>query len=210
MRIERLPRRLGSVVISKKGSITRLNNFVGKALRSDIAKAQGILCFAENYFGNDKEYGMKRGFWALAVGTALAAFGSTTMAANVSYDANLASPPGWYNGTGNPNGGFTIDNENGVEVGLRAKLRQNPGVINSPSNVYLVPAGPQTGSPTHAAWNYEFSINLQGVGLTARPPAVAKKLRQSGGSCSRKCTRWLTSASTPSMSKTASGRTRRR
>lgn len=107
---------------------------------------------------------MKRGLWALAVGTAMAAFGSGAMA-GVSYDASLASP-GWYNGTGNPNGGFTIDNENGVEVGLRAKLRQSPGVIDSPSNVYLVPAGPQPGSPTHAAWNYEFSINLSGANLT--------------------------------------------
>ena len=108
---------------------------------------------------------MKRGLWALAVGTALAAFGSATMA-NVSYDASLASP-GWYNGTGNPNGGFTIDTEsNGIEVGLRAKLRQNPNVINSSTNVYQVPAGPQVGSPSHAAWNYEFSINLGNSGFT--------------------------------------------
>lgn len=105
---------------------------------------------------------MKRGLWALAVGTALAAFGSGAMAANVSYDQSLTGP-GWYNGTGNPNGGFTIDNDNGVEVGLRAKLRQSPNVIDSPSNVYVVPGGPQTGSPSHAAWNYEFSINLSGT-----------------------------------------------
>ncbi len=104
---------------------------------------------------------MKRGFWALAVGTALAAFGSGAMA-GVSYDASLVAP-GWYNGTGNPNGGFTIDNDNGVEVGLRAKLRQSASVIDSPSNVYVVPGGPQTGSPTHATWNYEFSINLSGT-----------------------------------------------
>src|SRR6185437_2361954 len=119
---------------------------------------------AENYFGIDKEYGMKRGLWALAVGTALAAFGSGAMA-GVSYDSSLASP-GWYNGTGNPQGGFTVDNDNGVEVGLRAKLRQSNSVIDSPSNVYVVPGGPQSGSPTHAAWNYEFSINLSGAGFT--------------------------------------------
>jgi hypothetical protein len=110
---------------------------------------------------------MKRGLWAFAVGTAIAAFGSATMAGNISYDASLASPPGWYNGTGNPNGGFTIDNEsNGIEVGLRAKLRQNPNVINSSTNVYQVPAGPQPGAPTRAAWNYEFSINLGSSGFT--------------------------------------------
>lgn len=117
---------------------------------------------------------MKRGLWALAVGTAMAAFGSGAMA-GVSYDASLASP-GWYNGTGNPNGGFTVDTENGVEVGLRAKLRQSPSVIDSPSNVYLVPAGPQPSSPTHAAWNYEFSINLSGAGLTLNDIAAKTTL----------------------------------
>lgn len=110
---------------------------------------------------------MKRGIWALAVGAALAAFGSATMA-GVTYDANLATPPGWYNGTSpNPNGGFTVDTEsNGIEVGLRAKLRQNPNVINSSTNVYQVPAGSEPGVPARAAWNYEFSINLGLSGYT--------------------------------------------
>ena len=91
---------------------------------------------------------MKRGLWALAVGTALAAFGSGAMADNVSYDQSLTGP-GWYNGTSpNPNGGFTVDTEsNGIEVGLRAKLRQNPNVINSSTNVYQVPAGSEPGVP---------------------------------------------------------------
>ena len=110
---------------------------------------------------------MKRGLWALAVGTALAAFGSGAMA-DITYDASLATPPGWYNGTSpNPNGGFTVDTEsNGIEVGLRAKLRQNPNVINSSTNVYQVPAGSEPGVPARAAWNYEFSINLGKSGYT--------------------------------------------
>jgi hypothetical protein len=84
------------------------------------------------------------------------------------FDANLVTPPGWYDGTGNPNGGFTVTVNNGVELGLRAKYRQNANVIDTPTNVYSVVAGPQTAatsggaaSATHAAWNYEFSINLQ-------------------------------------------------
>lgn len=88
-----------------------------------------------------------------------------------SFDVNLASPsgnpadPGWYNGTGNPNGGFTVVNQNGIEVGLRAKLRQSPNVIDSPTSLYNVPAGTQIGSPTRAAWNYEFSIDLRPGGV---------------------------------------------
>ncbi len=38
-------------------------------------------------------------------------------------------------------------------------------MIDSPNNVYDVPAGPQLSSPSHAAWNYEFSIHLRPGGI---------------------------------------------
>ena len=90
--------------------------------------------------------------------------------ATIQYDTNLLSPnnssgPGWYDGSGNPNGGFTVDTENGIEVGLRVKLRQDPNVIDTPTDVYLVPVGAQLSSPSHAAWNYEFSIDLRPGGV---------------------------------------------
>jgi hypothetical protein len=78
---------------------------------------------------------------------------------------NASAAPGWYDGSGNPNGGFTVDSENGIEIGLRIKLRQDPNVINSPTDIYNVPIGPQISSPTHAAWNYEFSIDLRPLGV---------------------------------------------
>ncbi len=54
--------------------------------------------------------------------------------ASVVYDANLASP-GVYFGLGNPNGGFAINTQNGVEVGIRAKIYQ--GAVPTPTlNVY--------------------------------------------------------------------------
>jgi hypothetical protein len=90
--------------------------------------------------------------------------------ASTQFNAVLASPnnaaaPGWYDGSGNPNGGFTVDTENGIEIGLRIKLRQDPNVISSATNIYDVPIGPQVSSPTHAAWNYEFSIDLEPLGI---------------------------------------------
>jgi len=90
--------------------------------------------------------------------------------ASTLFDGSLASPSasafaGWYDGTGNPNGGFTIDLENGIELGLRVKLRQSPNVINTPTDLYDVPNGPQLSSPSHAAWNYEFSIDLEPNGI---------------------------------------------
>ncbi len=111
----------------------------------------------------------------------LAAFvlGASPLFAATVYDASLASPtssadPGWYDGSGNPNGGFTVVNNGGIELGLRAKYRQNPAVIDSPTSTYNVVTGAETavtsGGPSaanRAAWNYEFSIDLQpsGVGL---------------------------------------------
>src|SRR5260370_32706154 len=64
--------------------------------------------------------------------------------ANVTYDANLLSPnassaPGWYNGTGNPNGGFTVDSENGKELCLCAQIRKSPQVIPPSHNNYTRP-----------------------------------------------------------------------
>jgi hypothetical protein len=90
--------------------------------------------------------------------------------ASTQFNAILASPnnsaaPGWYDGSGNPNGGFTVDTENGIEIGLRIKLRQDPNVISSPDDIYDVPIGPQPSSPTHAIWNYEFSIDLEPLGV---------------------------------------------
>jgi hypothetical protein len=86
--------------------------------------------------------------------------------AAIVYDASLASPngiaAGWYDGTSvNPNGGFTIDDENGIEIGQRVKLRQSPNAIDPVNNAYVVPAGSQIGAPTRAAWNYEFAIDLR-------------------------------------------------
>jgi hypothetical protein len=93
--------------------------------------------------------------------------------ANVTFDASLLSPnasnaPGWYNGTGNPNGGFTVDSENGIELGLRAKIRFSPNVIDSSNNTYTVPVGADPAHSPRAFWNYEFSIDLQPLGVGSR------------------------------------------
>ena len=90
----------------------------------------------------------------------LAFSASPAMAGPMLFDQSLGGP-GWYNGSGNPNGGFTVSSENGVEIGLRVKGRQNPNVIHTPNNVYDVPVGAQPGVPNRAWWNHEWSIYLQ-------------------------------------------------
>lgn len=93
-----------------------------------------------------------------AATAALAAFGPIEAKATTTTTLNgdLASP-GFYNGSGNPNGGFTIqtNSDANVEVGLRAKIRFG-SVITPSGNIYTVQAG--------TSWNYEFSVNVRADG----------------------------------------------
>lgn len=67
-------------------------------------------------------------------------------------DTNLNVP--WVNGSGPVGGHFTVDRENGVELGLRASLR-GIGPITPSGNVYTAPVG-VTPQP-RALWNFDFS-----------------------------------------------------
>ena len=50
----------------------------------------------------------------------------------VSFDQNVSSNVIF--GSGNANGGFTVDRRNGVELGLRSKVRFN--ALNAPENTF--------------------------------------------------------------------------
>lgn len=125
---------------------------------------------------------MPRGIPSL-VAFAVAGLLAASAQAATTYDANLVNP-GWYNGSGNPNGGFTVETAGNLEIGLRAKLRQNPAVIHSLNNVYNVPIGAQTnttsgGNGAHAgraAWNWEWSINTQAGGGSADLADIAARI----------------------------------
>jgi hypothetical protein len=84
-------------------------------------------------------------------------------------------------GSGNANGGFTVSRSNGVEIGLRGKLRFDEN--NSPQNTfnsngdgsYTFQAGnPPTGfgfdpnNPTTPIWNFEWSVNTDFDGSTGK------------------------------------------
>jgi hypothetical protein len=86
-------------------------------------------------------------------------------ASAITYNANLPGP-GWYNGTGPVNGGFTIDTENGVEAALRASIR-GVGPVTPVLNAYTVPTGLDA-SGTHALWSFDYSVNPGNItGTTA-------------------------------------------
>jgi hypothetical protein len=80
----------------------------------------------------------------------------------IAYDADVT--PAVIFGSGNGNGFWTVDLENNVEVGLRAKLR-GQGVYNSEGDgTYIFDPGVSSG--TAALWNYEFSVNVDQDGTS--------------------------------------------
>lgn len=84
--------------------------------------------------------------------------------AGIIHDANVTNNVIF--GSGNSNGSFTVVQENGIEIGIRGKLRHN--LSGSPENTfnsngdgtYSFDAGvaPTQSAPT-AVWSYEWSIN---------------------------------------------------
>ena len=86
-------------------------------------------------------------------------------------NTSLETPPGVYFGTGNTNTHYTVDDEGGIELGLKAFLAFGPDIIvpaGAGGTVYTVPAGPQLTGPgagTKAAWDVAYSIDLSGTTL---------------------------------------------
>ncbi len=87
----------------------------------------------------------------------------------LSFDQNVT--PDVIFGSGNTNGSWTVDRNNGIEVGLRGKLRHNAS--GAPENTfnsngdgtYSFSAGvaPTQSSPT-AVWSFEWSVNTDYLG----------------------------------------------
>lgn len=111
----------------------------------------------------------------LALGSAALALPA---AAVTTYDDNVTNAVIF--GAGNANGSYTVDRSNGIELGLRAKLRFD--AANQPQNVfnsngdgtYTFAAGQPAaggfgfapGSASTAVWNFEWSINTDFAGGT--------------------------------------------
>jgi hypothetical protein len=74
------------------------------------------------------------------------------------------APPGFYNGSGNPNTNFTVDTEGNLELGLSVITRfVGPIDPGAGSNVYKV----TTSAGPLASWNFEFSVNTRAGGGSA-------------------------------------------
>ncbi len=88
-----------------------------------------------------------------------------TASAALVYDQDVT--PDIIFGSGNTNGSFTVDRANGIELGMRGKLRHNAS--GAPENTfnsngdgtYSFDAGQAVGQdPGTAIWSFEWSINV--------------------------------------------------
>ncbi len=77
----------------------------------------------------------------IAAGVAVAAIASTAHAATT-FNTSLVDPPGFYNGSGNPNTNFTVNETAGVELGLGIQYRYRRASNSAPANVYNVTTVP--------------------------------------------------------------------
>ena len=75
-------------------------------------------------------------------------------------------------GSGNANGSFTVDRANGVEIGLRGKLRFNDvGVAENTFNydggkTYTFSPSASVAPANRSIWNFEWSVNTDYEGLS--------------------------------------------
>ena len=96
------------------------------------------------------------------IGGALCGLDGGAARAALLYDQNVT--PDVIFGAGNANGGFTVDRENGVELGLRGKVRfdsngQAQNIFNSNgAGTYTFPSG-EYNNNGRPLWNFEWSIN---------------------------------------------------
>ena len=105
----------------------------------------------------------------LCVGVALTL---VAMLPTVARATALVSPgnsiSGTYFGTGNPNSGWAVDSENGVEIGLAANLRFI-GPITPSGSTYTAPTGTSAGD---ALWDFLFSVDICPNCTTSPPPVL--------------------------------------
>jgi hypothetical protein len=102
----------------------------------------------------------------LLIGIIAAVVATTASRADtIAYNTSLAA--GYYNGTGNPNTGFTTDTTiDGIQLGLGVNLRFVGPVLPTSTNNYNVPTGTSAHSPAGSAtWDFEYSVDFGSSGL---------------------------------------------
>jgi len=102
----------------------------------------------------------------VAVAAAAALSAVSAIAAPLQFDQNVTAI---IFGSGNPQGGFTVDRDNNIELGLRAKTRFLPTFGSNGNGTYNQATGATGTAPNLLAlWNFEWSINSDASGTQGR------------------------------------------
>jgi hypothetical protein len=97
---------------------------------------------------------------------ALGALSLPAVAAPLQFDQNVTAI---IFGTGNPQGGFTTDRDNNLELGLRAKVAFQPTFNSNGNGTYSHATGNRgTVANPLSLWNFEWSINSDLSGTSGR------------------------------------------
>jgi hypothetical protein len=110
--------------------------------------------------------------YPLLAGVAFAVTLATAANADTFYDQSLAVPPGFFNGTSQPNAGFTTNDDGGAVAALGVLYRYGNAVHPAAgTSVYDVSSGFYTGPGGScigvcSKWNIQYSLDLRPLGLT--------------------------------------------
>ena len=97
---------------------------------------------------------------AVAVALAFGVGGANIALAEVEFDQNVT--PDAIFGTGNANGGFTTDREDGIELGIRAKIPFVGTVNSNGDGTYsfsLAETDHDSDGSTARRWNFDWTVN---------------------------------------------------
>ncbi len=125
---------------------------IGEVMNSTIRVSKTIRCVTEVF--------SRLGLGFVFAAVSIAILPSPSQAGPLLFDQNVT--PDVIFGSGNANGGFTVDRNNGIELGLRAKIPFLPGVNSNGDGTYSY-----TLAEANPAWNFDWTVNtdINGTGL---------------------------------------------
>ena len=104
---------------------------------------------------------MHKTIFSYSAAAALLAIGLAPGVGSATVIHNTDVTPAVIMGSGIPNGYFSVDQNNGIELGLRARLRPGYGSAeDSNGGTWIFHAGEDSGHPGWATWNVDWSVNV--------------------------------------------------
>ncbi len=101
---------------------------------------------------------------AVSVGSAALGFFAQPASAAIAFDQNVT--PDVIFGTGNANGLFTVDQSNGIELGLRAKIPFVGVTHSNGDGTYSYTLAELLAADPSQRWNFDWTVNTDYLGTS--------------------------------------------